>query len=195
MQFSTHPLNQFTSIATIGIDFLQPAKQFGFLDQVGEHLFACMHILHICCRHFCQYNQSQSVYHQVTFAPTHFFATIVASFFTSFSALCRLAIHNHGAGLRLATFFFAYSFSDCPVQLLPSSSSSKDRKIVINRLPGRKVMWQCPPDTSVLDHIKDAVQYFSPRMFLWPSLPIRLWQVWRNLRPFVIIKVSRVGLV
>jgi len=47
--------------------------------------------------------------------------------------------------------------------------------------------------SSILDYLKDAVQDYSPRMDSWSTCRTWLWKVWRNLRPFGIIKVSRVS--
>src|SRR5215208_2471054 len=106
MQVVLSPVDQFASVATIGKDLLQSSKQFWLLGDGREQMLARMHILYIGGGHFGEHNQTQGVHQEVTLTSTHQFATIKTSFFTTFSTFHRLAVSDHGTGLRPATCFF-----------------------------------------------------------------------------------------
>src|SRR5512139_1202830 len=112
-----------------------------------------MHILYVGGRDFGEYHQTQGVHQEVPFTSTHQFSAIKTSFFAAFGAFGRLRICNHGTRLWLATFFRTHGFSNDGVELFPCSIHTEQPKIMVNRLPGGKVVWQCSPATSILDHV------------------------------------------
>ena len=56
-------------------------------------------------------------------------------------------------------------------------------------------MWHCPSGTAIFGDVENAIQDLSPRVFPRPSSCFIRRQEWRNLRPFGIINIGRVGLV
>ncbi len=132
---------------------------------------------------------------EVAFTTAHQFSTIKTAFFTAFGTFYRLAVCDHGAGLRLLAFCFSNRFPDGCVDLLSQAGLSKLPKVVVDRFPRRKIVRQGTPDTAVLDDIKNGIQDRSPAMLSRRSCRTWLWQVWRNSRPFSIIQIGRVGLL
>src|ERR671918_927984 len=152
-----------------------------------------MHILNSGGGHFGQYHQAHGVHQEVALTTTDPFATIKASLFTAFSTFGRLTVNNHGTRLRCLACLFSHRFADVCVELFPQTRLAKETKVVVNRLPSWKVVRQSTPDTAILDNIEHRIQDGAPAMFAGSTCRTRLWQVWRNLCPFGIIQVGRVG--
>src|SRR5689334_18126559 len=123
------------------------------------------------------------------------FTTIKSSLFTAFRTFGRLAVGDHRTRLRFFAYFHSDRFADETIELFPHSILAKQPKVMIDRLPGRKIVWQRTPNTAILHHIKHGVQQPSPAMLTWCTGRTRLRQVWRNLGPFGIIQIGRVSLL
>src|ERR1051325_6720981 len=123
------------------------------------------------------------------------FSSVKTTLFTAFGTFRRLAICDHDTRLRRSSFFFSHRFADSGVELFPHSIFMEQSKVVIDRLPSRKIMRQRSPDTAILDRIKHGVQNPSPAMLAWRTGRTWFGQVWRNLRPFGIIQIGRVFLL
>src|SRR5690349_11132928 len=102
------------------------------------------------------------------------FTTVKSSTFTAFRTFVRLAVGDHRTRLPFFAYFHADRFADETIDLFPHSILAKQTEVVIDRLPGRKIVWQCTPDTAILDHIKHGVQQPSPAMLTWCPSGTRL---------------------
>lgn len=92
---STHPLDEFTGIATICPDAAQPAEAFA---QRGEQEARAVAVLHVCRMDADQENQSQGVDQKMSLSSRHLLASVVSANSALLSCSHTLRVENRSRG-------------------------------------------------------------------------------------------------
>src|SRR5689334_9586588 len=87
----------------------------------------------------------------------------------------RLAINNRSTGLWIAALLDPYLHAQGAQNLVPDAFFSPFPKVMVNRLPGRKVMRQGAPQTPTAQDIQDSVNNRTPFMQIKGSTRLDRW--------------------
>src|SRR3712207_2956449 len=85
-------------------------------------------------------------------------AAIVSPLSSHTGSLDRLAVHYACAGLRISLEVYSQTLAQLRVQILPGTVDTPSSEVVVNGLPGRKLMRQQAPSTATADHVEDGVE-------------------------------------
>jgi hypothetical protein len=187
MQGLCYPFLQNTAKAPIGENLAHTGEKEWALLQRAQKLKSGRTVMGIGSHHLHQASKPQCVGQQHAFAPMHLLATVKTNGFATFRALHRLAIEDHGGWLRSAAFCFAYCLTHTLIDFLPQPIPAKLTKVVLDRLPFRKIVRQFPPAAARIQYVEDRIQDLPVRDLARCAPFTLLFQQWRNLRIFGII--------
>jgi hypothetical protein len=96
-------------------------------------------------------HQTLRIYEQMALSALDLLAAIVSSLSSHTGGLHRLAIHYARAGLRFSLHAEAQTFSQGGVQPLPGTVDAPSSEVMVDGLPGRKVVRQQAPGTATTE--------------------------------------------
>lgn len=185
-------------IAAIRPDEFQatPAIAKAMFDMIKQFLQgqqASGSILNAGAMHDNQQHQSQNVYHQVSLAARRLLVHIHTAFFAAFRSLYTLAVKHCCARSLMAPGFLSHFLHQYLVNPLPQTVLLPTPIVEIHRSPWRKIDGQHPPLAAGTIDVQYRIDHlpFSP---LGWTTHLESWKELRNLLPFGILEIGRVGL-
>lgn len=115
-------------------------------------------------------DQTLGVYEQMTLSPFRLLAAVVTALITSHtSALVRLAVHYASAWLRIPFLAHSHMTAQSSVYPLPSALTPPGSEVMVDGLPGRKVVRQQAPGTSTTHEVEDGLEDLAQGVY--PGAP------------------------
>jgi hypothetical protein len=186
------PLDQGPGIATIGPDDLQPPEE---QIEVGEQLGGSIPILDGGGSDANAQDQTEGVHEPMTLAPADLLARIVAHrWATLLGAFDALAVEDGRARRGLASCGDSHLDSQPLVESCPQAALAPGREAIEDRGLGRKVLGQQTSLTPGAVEIEDGVEDGSARVLDGPPSPLGLGHEGLEEVPFVVGKITRIGL-
>jgi len=167
---------------------------FDMIKQFLQGQQASGSILNAGAMHYNQQHQSQNIDHQVSLPTWRLLMHIHTAFFTAFRSLYALAV-NHGCTRSLITSgFLSHFLHQYLIDPLPQTVALPTPIVEIHRSPRRKIDGQHPPLASGTIDVQNRIDHLPFFPFGWTT-HLERWKELRNLLPFGILEIGRVGLV
>ena len=153
-----NPLDQGSQVAAIGPDNLD--SPIHGHEQWDKILGSVAILDRGGCDHNRQ-NQSQAIHREVTFAPQHLFACVVATLSCLIARLDRLAVNDGRSRGDLAFLGPAQPVAQRVVNKPSGPILGPLSKVAIDRLPGTEISGQQSPRATRADHIENSVDQIA----------------------------------
>lgn len=167
---------------------------FDMIKQFLQGQQASGSILNAGAMHYNQQHQPQNVHDQVPFPAWGLLMHIHTAFLATFRRLHTLAVHHRRTGLLVAPSFLSHFLHQHIIDPLPHTISLPTPIVEIHRSPRRKIDGQHPPLASGAIDVQNRIDHLPFFPFGWTT-HLESWKELRNLLPFGILEIGRVGLV
>ncbi len=138
-------------------------------------------------------HEALGVYPDMSLSALHLLAAVVSSLLSSHArAPERPVIHHAGARTRIPSDAHAQTLAQGGVQPLPGTVEAPGPEVVVDGLPGRKLVGQQAPGTSATQHVEDGVEDLPQGMDSRAAGSLRDGEVRLYAGP---LGVGKVGLV
>jgi len=150
-----NPIDQLTSIATVGPNYFNSAVALKNSGQKGR---SSVPILHVGGGDHDHQHQTQRVHDQMAFGAVDFLSSIVASGFIPLGAFDRLAVQDGRTGFDLPSFGQPKLSVQTLMQGDPETVQDPVPVIGVKGRPGREVLGDVAPLATGADDVENAIE-------------------------------------
>src|SRR5258707_2952708 len=143
-------------VLTVGVHHLETREVAA--AYLGEDSLGRPGVVHVGGRHHHDKQQTHDIYQDMSLAAVDLFATVAAARLATLGRLDRLTVDGGSAGRGRTSGLDADLRTEGIEEALPGAIPGPPLKVVIDRLPGRKVMGQRSPTTTLADMVEECVE-------------------------------------
>src|SRR5262245_8907742 len=160
-------------ILVVRLHHLQPREILA--RHLAEHLLGRLGVVHVSGGHHHGQQQTQGIHGDMTFAATDLLAPIGADLLSAGGGLDRLTVNAADAGVGVAASDPANPQTKGNKETVPGAIAFPVLEVVVNGLPGWKVVRQGPPTATFTCEVKDGVDDLTPIGFARPTAGAWWW--------------------